>query len=517
MSASSRKNSAAFIAMMISVFALSACGARVERQSSRLPAGQQSAVQASPTAGNDAPATEVPPPAADSPTATVTAPAKAAAGTAVTARGDAAGPQAGGPQRDGFQPGAVSAPRTGNHSSTAAPQGASGSPASAGQTGAPKPETPQTTVPSQAVRDRSPFVIGTVGTVSGPAGNALKPQVDGLQAWVKWTNDRGGVKGHPVNLIAADDGGDTARHRALVQEFVERRGVMAFVNNTEVLTGQGSIEYLSGKGIPLIGSDTGSDWFNTNPNYFPQAPSGSRLILGMLGASAHLMVPEGKRKLGIITCTEAQVCREADRIWSEQAAAYGFEVVYRGKGSVAQPDFTAECLAARSAGVQVMILAIPGSGMRRIAASCVRQGIKFTYSLAAPDVKAEMAEDPNFNNSAFVGFHGFPWTVRSTPATAEFQDVIAKYLRIAPSAPTTLGWISGKLFEKVASTVTGAPSTRAVLEGLWTIKNDSLGGLTAPLTYTKGQPAQMPICWFELVIKDGRWVALNPDAARCRS
>ena len=360
-------------------------------------------------------------------------------------------------------------------------------------------------------------MIGTVGTLSGPLGNALKPQVDGLQAWVKWTNDRGGVKGHAVNLITADDGGDTARHRALVQEFVERRGVVAFVNNPEALSGQGSIEYLSGKGIPLIGSDTASDYFNTHPNYFPQAPSGSRMMLGMLAATANLMIPENKKKLGIIACAEAQVCRDADRIWSQQAAAYGFELVYDGKTSVAQPDFTAECLAARSAGVQVAILGMPGADMRRLAASCARQGIKFTYSLAAPDVKAEMADDPNFSNSAFVGFNGFPWTERGTPATAEFQDVIAKYLRIEPAAPTTLGWISGKLFEKVASTVTGPPSAQALLEGLWTIKNETLGGLTAPLTYTKGQPAQMPVCWFELVIKDGRWVALNPGAARCRS
>ena len=358
-------------------------------------------------------------------------------------------------------------------------------------------------------------MIGTVGTVSGPAGNALKPQVDALQAWVKWTNDRGGVKGRPVNLIAADDAGDTARHRQLVQEFIERRGVMAFVNNTSALTGQGSIEYLTGKGIPLIGSDTASDFFNTIPTYFPQAPTGSRMILGMLAATANLMLPEGKKKLGIIACTEAQACRDADRIWSEEAAAYGFELVYRGKGSIAQPDFTAECLAARSAGVQVMILAIPGSGMRRIASSCGRQGIKFPYSLAAPDVKADMPDDPNFNGS-FVGFNGFPWTERSTPATAEFQDVIAKYLRVAPSAPTSLGWISAKLFEKVASTVTGPPSTQALLEGLWTIRNETLGGLTAPLTYTRGKPAQMPVCWFELMIKDSRWAALNPDAARCR-
>ena len=52
---------------------------------------------------------------------------------------------------------------------------------------------------------------------------------EALRVWVKWTNAQGGVSGHPVSAIFADDGGDPARHRAAVQKMVEQDKVVAFV------------------------------------------------------------------------------------------------------------------------------------------------------------------------------------------------------------------------------------------------------------------------------------------------
>ena len=55
-----------------------------------------------------------------------------------------------------------------------------------------------------------------------------------------------GIAGHPVQLIVADDGGDPAKHRSLVQQFVEQRGVVAFLHTTAALSGQSAVTYLEG-------------------------------------------------------------------------------------------------------------------------------------------------------------------------------------------------------------------------------------------------------------------------------
>jgi branched-chain amino acid transport system substrate-binding protein len=46
--------------------------------------------------------------------------------------------------------------------------------------------------------------------------------LEALQVWTASINARGGLNGHRVRLIVADDGGDPARSKALVQDAVER-------------------------------------------------------------------------------------------------------------------------------------------------------------------------------------------------------------------------------------------------------------------------------------------------------
>ena len=97
---------------------------------------------------------------------------------------------------------------------------------------------------------KSTIVVGNVGTYSGPAGSSVADLPQGVQVWSRWVNDRGGVNGHPIKFVVADDGGDPARHRALVQQMVETQGAIALVGNGEVITGASSVEYLTAKGIP---------------------------------------------------------------------------------------------------------------------------------------------------------------------------------------------------------------------------------------------------------------------------
>ncbi|MND01921.1 hypothetical protein D3C83_211060 [compost metagenome] len=42
----------------------------------------------------------------------------------------------------------------------------------------------------------------------------------------------------------------------------------------------------------------------------------------------------------------------------------------------------------------------------------------------------------------------------------------------------------------------------AVLASLWTFKGETLGGLTSPLTFVKGEKAPRQRCWLTLVIQD---------------
>src|SRR5205823_4345449 len=133
-------------------------------------------------------------------------------------------------------------------------------------------------------------------------------------------------------------------------------------------SGQGSVDYLNTKRVPVIGTEAGEEWPLSSPMYFTVSAVGSIGARTWLPPVARQVVPEGKTKAGTLVCVEAQTCDEFDRTPAEQAKAFGMTMVYRGRISIAQPDYTAECLAARNAGVEVLMIASVTSSVSRILA-----------------------------------------------------------------------------------------------------------------------------------------------------
>src|SRR5581483_10989087 len=251
--------------------------------------------------------------------------------------------------------------------------------------------------------------------------------LSGFQIWQQHINAAGGVNGHPVNLVVADDGGDPARHRSLHQKLVEQDHVLAFVQNFEVISrNKATIDYLNAKRIPVIGGEGSGDHYYQSPMYFPQAAAGDTILYTSIAGAAQYTVPKGKTKYGMLVCQEAQLCKDGERVWTEAAPKLGVQVVYTGRGSLAQPDFTAQCLAARNAGVEVLLLILDPNSILRLLASCSRQSYSPILGLTGSEVEDQMKNDPNMDGALAMS-SVFPYFQAGTPATDEFQAAIAKY------------------------------------------------------------------------------------------
>ena len=368
------------------------------------------------------------------------------------------------------------------------------------------------------VKDKGPVVIASITHMSGPAASGTLPGLDGLQLWVKHINDRGGVNGHPVKLLVADDKSDTARHRQLVQEMVEQKGAIAFVQNGEALTGHGSVDYLVKKGVPVINSIGSNDYFYTSPVHFPLVAHGEEFVRGALFNSGDYAKAKGVRKFGVIACTEAQICNDVDRLAgnADNARSAGLDLVYKARASLVQPDFTAECIAARNAGVQVLLISLDGNSVARVAASCARQNYRPLYSVYGAIAFDKMKDNPDLAGLT-VNANGFPYFICNDPTTAEFCEARRKYGPVQIyGIGNAIGWTAGKAFELAARNLPDSPTPADVLAGLWTFKNETLGGLTHPLTFTKGQPAPRMTCWWPLVVDHGAFAAPDGMNVHCK-
>ena len=411
---------------------------------------------------------------------------------------------------------AAPASTTGASGGTSSGGGGPGTPASGREAGRPSgaavpPGPSRPAVPAPPAADRSPIVIGSVGNYSGVVGAIEGPGVQAAQVWVKAVNDRGGINGHPVQYIVVDDGSDPARHRAAVQDLVENRKVVAFVSQWANITHQGASEYIRQKRIPVIGGDVAVALWHENPMYFPNTADYDTLMWGQLQVG--LRFQKG-RKLGTLVCAEAEGCRQAADLVAKHAKPAGYDLVYQGQASVAAPDMTAQCLAAKGAGVDALYLQSDFNSQKRVAASCARQGFRPEYILSAPS--ADFVKVAEFNG-AVTATQVFPFPL-DAPATREYREAVARYSpNLAFSVPSSSGWVSGKLFEHIAGRVTGPITTPAILEVLWSTAGETLGGLTTPLSFVRDKPAPPSRCIFAVVQRDGRYEAPQGLTPICRS
>jgi hypothetical protein len=60
----------------------------------------------------------------------------------------------------------------------------------------------------------------------------------------------------------------------------------------------------------------------------------------------------------------------------------------------------------------------------------------------------------------------------------------------------SLGWTAGALLVAATRNLPANPTTNDILNGLYSIKGNDLGGLTAALTFQKGQNPVEPFCYF---------------------
>lgn len=360
-----------------------------------------------------------------------------------------------------------------------------------------------------------PIRLGNIGNYSGPVGSSLAGGRSAIQAWVRWVNEREAIAGHPVELVTADDGSDPARNLALTRDMVENQKVVAFIANAIPISAGGARTYLEERRIPVVGGDLIDEIWEGSKMFFPQGTPAGPLFEGIAKTGALT----GKRKLGMFYCAEATACRRAyDVMFTGGAAARaGLEPVYAAQISVAQPDFTAECLQAQSRGVEILAIGADTNTVRRIGDSCGRQGYRPQWLSGSMTTSADLVEDRDLDNLMLV-VPTFPFTLEGCAAT-EYHAALARHAaNLTLSAATSAMWTAGKLFERaVGRTATPGRdvTTEDVLAGLWSIRDETLDGLAPPLSYVVDRPTPPPPCYFVVQSRGGRWAPMNDGKYLC--
>jgi branched-chain amino acid transport system substrate-binding protein len=383
---------------------------------------------------------------------------------------------------------------TGSAPSSARPAGASSvtSPSKAAtaagtapdSSAAAAPGAPQAGTAAATTGKKSEIVLGSWGAESGILGAVSGPAPPAIRAWSAYINAAGGINGHPVRVIMGDDNADPARSLATVRRMVEQDKVIGFFNEYS-FTLASVLPYLNDKQIPVIGSIGGDASGDHSPMMFnPLVGADTGQAWGFIN-NAVTQAP-GKKKIGIVYCREAATCAALKDSFKKLLPYQGLEVVYEAFVSLAQPDYTGEMLQAQRAGAEVILPLIDTAALNRLSTSAHRQNYNpafvGTYNLNQ-DLLTPFAKELE---GLFLTGRVPPWD--SSPKLQFYRDAMSRYQPKAARGDLGAGvFVNGKLLaEKIGPFIQEPPTTANLLEGLYALKGETLGGLLPGIGFEKG-------------------------------
>jgi branched-chain amino acid transport system substrate-binding protein len=332
---------------------------------------------------------------------------------------------------------------------------------------------------------KSVIKLGTVLPLQGGQRDFGEPILRTTQAFIDEINARGGVNGHPLQLVAYNaclvcqsDARDAVRR------LVEQDHVFALVNTyVEVVSFIPVIPYLEEKGVPLIqGGSYNQTSDALSPINFATAPTGlfyGRFLPVMTARFAkvkrvgitHLDVPSERNGIDLLR-------RELEREGVEVVAVESIEAA---EEAVTNMDSVVTRIRARGAdGVLALnpVLLIYG----RLAAK--RQSFEVPWvGPAAWSPLVESGCGATCDNLVWTETAGLSYTDRQSPQMRQFLDTMARrYPGGGTTGHTLAAWVGMQLLVEVLARV-GEPDRAAFLAEMNNVRNVDLG-TTSPLTFT---------------------------------
>jgi branched-chain amino acid transport system substrate-binding protein len=362
----------------------------------------------------------------------------------------------------------------------------------------------------------TPITVGFICSCTGPLAGSIGRSTDVIESWAKWTNAHGGLNGHPVKVITADDGQNPAKALEEVKSLIEQDHVMAIVGQMSLTTAAWAT-YVTSKGMPVVGGQPVDTPFLTNPDFFV---SGTNLLLNLYGLLA-IAKEDGKKHLGLFYCAETPVCAQAPVIMAAMAKPLGLAVSTQRVSSTA-PSYTAPCLAFKQQGVDAVNVAMSPNLVPRITTACAQQGFTPTNLGSAATIDASWTKVPSMDGSLIAASNAV-YTDTSVPGVKSFTDALNDYAPGLTSSanygwPLIEPWAGGQLFAAAAKAaeLTPTSSPADVKKGLYALKNETLQGVAPPLNYVPGKPG-FPSCYFEAKLDGGGYKPMGGDKPTCLS
>jgi len=198
---------------------------------------------------------------------------------------------------------------------------------------------------------KTEIVLGSFIPQSGPL--AIYSRVGkGMEAYVKYINDKGGVHGRKIKLLMGDNRGKALKTKAIVTKMVEKDKVFALIGGYDEDASIIAKEYVTQKRVPwAFPLYATSEWISPSSKWIlPLALFDDQLVV----MTQYALDKFPGKKIGIIALNEPLVDQmvEAVKMTLEKKGVSAVKIVKANWGA---NDLSSQVLALKRAGAEIVV------------------------------------------------------------------------------------------------------------------------------------------------------------------
>jgi branched-chain amino acid transport system substrate-binding protein len=373
--------------------------------------------------------------------------------------------------------------------------------------------------PSSAAAKKSPIVIGVACSCTGALASSVEVGPPAYKAWASYQNSHGGLNGHQIKVIVKDDAASPATALTNVTSMVTSDHISVLVDDSNADSAFAS--FIDSHHIPVIGGGSQSLLLLTDSNFFAPGQTLDDYFVNYMEAAKKV----GATNIAQFYCAESPICQQGVAGFKVAAKAEGITVGYISSISFSAPNYTAECLAAKQAGVQIMNVADAVTVVQHVASDCLKQGYTPWQLALDGGVSQAFATSPGIEDKFIGSEPDIPFFSKIAPAktmTAAFKKYANAQTLGNPNynEEAVQNWVSGLMLAdavKKSNAGSNGPITPAqIYKGLYAMHGDTLDGMAPPLTFKRGQPNPVH-CWFWIRIQNHKFTTPYGTVPVCKA
>ncbi|HEV2971796.1 MAG TPA: ABC transporter substrate-binding protein [Pirellulales bacterium] len=363
------------------------------------------------------------------------------------------------------------------------------------------------------------IVLGMSAPFNGPAQELGRGMQVGLETFFEDVNQRGGIAGRKIRLVALDDGYEPDRARANMEELFDKHKVFAVIGNVGTPTAEKALPYALEKQMLFFGAFTGAKLLRKDPP--------DRFVFNYRASYEEETAAIVKYFVEIKKIRPEQIAVFAQQDGYGDAGYSGVVKMIRKLGG--DPDKLLRVGYVRNT------IDVADAAAKIVQAGDLRAVIMVpTYRPAARFIQLvrDAGKDPIFASVSFVGSNALadeltqlgskysdgiivtqvvPHRDSQASAVSRYRELLGKYHpNEKPGFVSLEGYIDAMIFAHALELAGGSLTTDSLIAALESIHNLDLG-IGAPITFGPSEHQGAHKVWGTVLDSKGQYQILDLD------